>query len=336
MRTHQPNKRASLRFVSFVFSILAVLFVGCGQSKTAPTQPIVDPTQTPPAQSLKTEIETAIKGFEGDVGVFVQRLDNSLEVAVRADETFPTASLIKVPILLKLLHRLDEEGKKDKKDRTLTLDSQETASQGRFYLGEDILARFGEGQKISVRELVFLMESMSDNTASLWCQELAGGGQAINDWLQTKGYAKTRVNSRTPGREKDREAFGWGQTTPREIADMLVRIRQQRAISKGADAFADRVLGRTYWVDESCSSIPPDVHVISKQGAVNQSRSEVLLVSAPSGPFVLSVITKNQKDMTWTPKNAGFRLLRIVTAIVWRHLEPRHPYRPALDGAEWP
>ena len=56
--------------------------------------------------------------------------------------------------------------------------------------------------KITLAKLVDLMIRYSDNTASLWCQELAGTGTVINDWLQSHGYEKTRVNSRTPGREK--------------------------------------------------------------------------------------------------------------------------------------
>jgi beta-lactamase class A len=47
------------------------------------------------------------------------------------------------------------------------------------------------------------------------------------------------------------------------------------------------------------SQIPPTVQVASKQGAVNQSRSEVVLVNAPSGDYVFCVITKNQQDESW-------------------------------------
>ena len=43
-----------------------------------------------------------------------------------------------------------------------------------------------------------LMLSMSDNTASLWLQSLAGGGQRINTYLDSLGMKITHVNSRTP------------------------------------------------------------------------------------------------------------------------------------------
>ena len=116
----------------------------------------------------------------------------------------------------------------------------------------------------------------------------------------------------------------------------MVMVIGRRAVSPGADAYADRALGRTYWVDEAVSSTPTDLQVISKQGAVNASRSEVLLVAAPSGPFVVCVITKEQKNQSWDAKNPGFRLLRVITDLAWKHFEPKRANAPALDGARWP
>jgi beta-lactamase class A len=117
---------------------------------------------------------------------------------------------------------------------------------------------------------------------------------------------------------------------------MLVAIRERRAVSPAADELLDRMLGRAYWDGEALCAVPSDVHAISKQGAVDASRSEVLLVSAPSGPYVLCVITKNQKDQSWEDGNAGFRLLRRASASAWRHMEPTRPHDAPIEGPRWP
>lgn len=317
-------REALLPSALLVLSLAAPL-QGCASAPSAPPSAAERGTS---AALLRVDVEEAIRGFDGVVGVYARRLGEKEEVAIRADETFPTASLVKVPILLKLLDRVER--------KEISWTEPLTFTKERLYPGEDLLGRFAEGQEVSVPELIFLMESKSDNSASLWCQELAGGGASINAWLDANGWKTTRVNSRTPGREKDRETWGWGQTTPREMARFLVAIRERRAVCPGADAYADRVLGRSFWVDEALSSIPPSVHVLSKQGAVNASRSEVLLVSAPSGPFVLCVITKEQKDQSWEPRNAGYRLLREITALAWARFEPGVPFPPSLDGPGWP
>ena len=301
--------------------VLAWLATSCAHLWTNPTR--VDEA------ALRAELEALVSGFEGDAGLYLRRLDGSCEVAIRADETFPTASLVKVPIALALLAKFDG-GELDWKAPVAY--SKERHSRG----GDDLVAKLVDGSKLEVSKLLFLMESVSDNTASIMCQELAGGGGAINAWLDARGWKATRVNSRVAGREDDYKLHGWGQTTPREMAEMLVAIRERRAVSPAADEVLDRMLGRSYWDGEALCAIPSDVHAISKQGAVNASRSEALLVSAPSGPYVLCVITKNQKDRSWEDGNAGFRLLRQASASAWRHLEPNRPHDAPLDGPRWP
>ncbi len=180
-----------------------------------------------------------------------------------------------------------------------------------------------------------LMITTSDNTAALWLQKLVGTGAAINAWLAEHGLDSTRVNSRTPGRADARTMFGWGQTTPREMAELLVMIREQRAVSPAADQEMYRMLTRIYWNGEALSQVPPWVQAASKQGAVDHSRSEVVLVNAPSGDYVFSVITKGQADSSYANDNEGYALLRKVSALLWSSFEPGHPWTPAPDAARF-
>jgi len=136
------------------------------------------------------------------------------------------------------------------------------------------------------------------------------------------------VNSRTPGREAARSAFGWGQTTPREIATMLVMMRRGRAVSPRASDQMYRMLTNSYWKNAALSQLPPTVQAASKQGFVDRSRSEVLLVNAPSGDYVLAIITKNQTDESYEQGNEGWRLIRAVSRAVYQHFNPRDPWRP--------
>ncbi len=261
--------------------------------------------------TLHQEISDRIADFDGIVGVYHEELDGNTAISIRGDEVFPTASLIKVPILVQTMERIDsgELGWLD----SMTYDSD------REYEGDDLLASFKDGEKISLSKLVDLMLRYSDNTASLWLQELAGSGTAINQWLSLHGFERTRVNSRTPGREPDRKKWGWGQTTPREMALLLKQIHARKCVSLKLDERMLRVMSGSYWRDEMLSSFPPSVQVFSKQGAVNRSRSEVVLVESPTGPFVLCVITRQQADTSWGPDNEGFVLLRDIAALCWQH-----------------
>ncbi|HET9485786.1 MAG TPA: serine hydrolase [Chryseosolibacter sp.] len=276
---------------------------------------------------LSKKILALVDGFQGDVGVYVRHLKTGKMVAINADTLFPTASMIKIPITIGMFQKI-ETGEIDYDSTLIYRDSL-------LYKGEDILGSFKDGEKIAMAKVLMLMITTSDNTASLWCQHLAGTGAAINAWLMDNGFQHTRVNSRTAGRSDDWRRYGWGQTTPREMANLLLKVREGKVVSPRASERIYRNLVRIYFDSESLSQIPPYVQVASKSGAVDRSRSEVVLVNAPHGDYVFCVITKNQRDHSWEAGNEGFVLLRQVSKLLWNYFEPDSKWQPADKIEEW-
>lgn len=294
-------------------AVLLPLLASCTSGR-APAATPEGPRAPRPDTALARELARLTHGFEGEVGVYARHLATGRTVEIRADELFPTASMIKVPLLV-ALHERVERGELKMNDDLVFRDSLR-------YSEYDLVAKLRDGEKVPLSQLAFLMAALSDNTASLWIQALVGGGTEVNRWLAENGFEKTRVNSRTPGRRPDWEAYGWGQTTPREIAELLVRIREGRAVSPAASEAMYRTLSSGGWSEIALSAIPHTVHAASKYGAVNRSRSEVLLVNAPGGDYVLAVLTRNQADESWEPGNAGWELIRAVSGAVYRHFNP--------------
>lgn len=140
------------------------------------------------------------------------------------------------------------------------------------------------------------MLTTSDNTASLWLQSLAGTGTRINTILDSLGFKDTRVNSRTPGRENNRTQYGWGQTTPREMGSIFEKIYRFEVFSHSASERMLRLLGRNFWDEnEGISVIPPTIEVFSKNGCVNASRSEAMIVNVPKTPLCSAFSRKTIK-----------------------------------------
>lgn len=276
---------------------------------------------------LTRNLQALLDGFQGDVGIYVQHLKTGRTVAIHADSLFPTASMIKIPITIGMFQKIEQ--------KEIDYDSLLTYRDSLLYEGEDILGSFKDGEKIALSKVLMLMITTSDNTASLWCQQLAGTGTEINEWLTQNGFENTRVNSRTPGRYENWRRYGWGQTTPREMAGLLLRIYHGDVVSPRASERIYRNLTRIYFDGESLSQVPPFVQTASKSGAVNQSRSEVVLVNAPHGDYVFCVITKNQKDESWTSSNEGYVLLRNISKTLWNYFEPRSTWKPADNIEEW-
>ncbi len=273
---------------------------------------------------LRAKLQEAINGFPGDIGVYVKSLRTGKIVSINADSIFPTASIVKVPILLGIMDKI--------RTGELNYDSLLVYKDSLLYEGSDILGSFKSGEKITLKKVMMLMLTTSDNTASLWLQSLAGKGTRINEILDSLGLKSTRINSRTPGRENNRTEYGWGQTTPNEMGTILEKIYRNEIFSPEACERMMRCLGRNYWDEnEAISQIPPTIEVFSKNGCVNASRSEVILVNSPNNPYIFCIFTKNNKDTRWVHDNEAWVIARKISSMLWNYFEPKNNWEPAMN-----
>ncbi|GGD57330.1 hypothetical protein GCM10011514_21750 [Emticicia aquatilis] len=275
---------------------------------------------------LQKKLQETLTGFNGVVGVYVKNLKTNKFAAINADTIFPTASMVKVPIMV---------GTFDKILKGQLKYDQEIVYKDSLDYDDGIVGSLKDGAKLPLNEVMMLMCTVSDNTGSLWLQALAGGGIRINAIMDSLGLKNTRVNSRTPGREANRTEFGWGQTTPREMANLITMLRQRKVFTADASDRMYRNLGRQFWDGEGLSQLPENIKVGTKNGAVNRSRSEAVYVHAPHGEYVYCIITKKQKDESWTRNNEGYELLRKVGALLWNYYEPQSKFKPVEGYEKW-
>ncbi|MGH2563142.1 MAG: serine hydrolase, partial [Ginsengibacter sp.] len=262
-------------------------------------------------KKLKVQINELLKGFHGEAGVYVHDLKKNKTVAINADSIFPTASMIKIPILIGIMDKI-EKGE-------LQYHQPLTYKDSLLYAGVDILGSFKNDEQIEMSKVMMLMLTMSDNTASLWLQSLAGTGTRINELMDSLGMKVTRVNSRTPGRQPNQTEYGWGQTTPFEMATLMEKIVKGEVINKDVSAKMLRLLGRNYWDEEAISQIPSDVFIASKSGAVDESRSEVLFVNGKHCCYIFCICTNHNQDQSWDNNNEAWELTRKLSKLLWKH-----------------
>lgn len=303
---------------TWILLLLLTLFLLTGCSSTPDTS--VD-------EELNQQLEELLGQFDGVAGVYVYNLKTKKEAFVNPDTLFPTASTVKVPILVGIFKKI-EEGKLDYHQPMMYRDSLASGGSG-------VMQHFKDSIEVDLSLPITLMISHSDNTASLWCQDLAGGGKEINAWLDKNGYKDTRVNSRTKGREAAWKKYGWGQTTPREMTELLIAIRENKVLSPASSERMYRNLTNIYWDDYALHEIPPSIQTASKQGMVDASRSELVMVNAPSGDYAFYIATKNNEDQRWKPDNESWQLARDVSRLLWNYFEPDHPWKPAENASNF-
>jgi beta-lactamase class A len=284
-----------------IFLIAALSFISIFSS--------VDSIGQKTDKKLTARIKELVKGFHGEVGIYIHDLKRNKTASINADSIFPTASMIKIPILIGIMDKI-EKGK-------LQYHQPLTYKDSLLYAGVDILGSFKNDEQIEMSKVMMLMLTMSDNTASLWLQTLAGTGTRINELMDSLGMKVTRVNSRTPGRQPNQAEYGWGQTTPYEMATLMEKITKGEVINKEASTKMLRLLGRNYWDEEAISQIPSDVFIASKSGAVDESRSEVLFVNGKHCRYIFCICTNHNQDQGWENNNEAWELTRKLSRLLW-------------------
>jgi beta-lactamase class A len=267
-------------------------------------------------KKLQARLKPLIDSFHGTAGIYVRNLRTGREAAINGDTIFPTASIVKIPILIGIFDKIAQGA--------YTLHQPLIYHDSLAKKGSGLLQFYRDSAETDLKTIITLMITHSDNSAAVWCEKLAGGGPTINAWLETHNFRDTRVNARTPGREHNREVFGWGQTTPREMARLVTMIRNEETVNPASSQTMYRMMTQVYWNEYALSQLPPYIQAASKQGMVDDSRSEVVLVNAPHGDYVFYVATKNNTDKRWVPDNEAWQLARKVSALLFSYYEPHY------------
>jgi N-acyl-D-aspartate/D-glutamate deacylase/beta-lactamase class A len=246
-------------------------------------------------------------GYDGRLGLYAKELTRGEEFALRADETFPQASSIKIPILVEV-HRQAKEG-------TLDLDELRSIHGDEGVGGSGVIgALASESSRFSLRDLATLMILESDNTATNVLLDRVGM-ERVNRTLEEWGFEKTRVRRRM----MDAAAQARGEenlSTPREAARLLEGI------------FRDERLGRATCLDllavlkkpkegPIARGVPPGTAVANKTGGIPGVACDVGIVYLPRRPFVLAVMTAG------SPAGGGDEAITAVARILADHFGAR-------------
>ena len=155
-------------------------------------------------------VESLVRSFAGEAGVYAINLRTGQEIAVNPDVRFPTASTIKTAVMLEVYHQVAE--------RTLSLDEVVPVKDSERVGGSGVLNGMSPDLVLEVRDLVHLMIVLSDNTATNVLVNRVGT-KRIDDRLVGLGLKETKIFRPTfrdgkpdihPELEKE---FGLGMST---------------------------------------------------------------------------------------------------------------------------
>ena len=281
--------------------LLSVPAASCAQRSTAGAsapsaeagavdRALLAPTDT---AGLRRTLDSLVQAHRGVVGYAVHNLETGERLSARGDETFPTASLIKVPILVTVFDLVER--------KRLSLDDRLTVLAIDKVPGSGILQHLHDGAEITVHDAAWLMITISDNTATnllldriiirrVWEKMEALG------LTNTKPHSKTFLRNSSVAMDSSVK-YGIGVTTPNEMARLYALLADGKAVSATADSAMLRIMENTT-DDQLLQRYVSSARAAHKTGATNSVRTECTLWRLPAR-VVACVLTKDNEDTRW-------------------------------------
>jgi beta-lactamase class A len=246
---------------------------------------------------LHRSLDAIAVAHHGVLGYTVLNLDTGERLSLRGDETFPTASLIKVPILVTLYDLVDK--------KQLSLDDPITDLKIDQVPGSGVLQFMHPGMSMSVHDAASLMIILSDNTATnLILDRIAI--RRVWQKMESLGLPHSKVHSKTYLRMTSvamdsSVKYGLGVSTPNEMAHLFELLAEGKAVNAGADSAMLDIL-RNNADGDSMQRTIDGMSVPHKTGATDSVRTECALFRLQSR-VVACGFTKQNTDIRWVVDN---------------------------------
>ena len=243
-------------------------------------------------KKLEARVDEIAERFDGVMGIAIVDLADQRAILRNTDQVFPTASSIKIAILLEL-YRQEQQARggtpgKAKLDDTYTFDAKDVVD------GSQIMTGLTSGvTRLTNRDLAQFTVAVSDNAAANVLIDRVGM-QNVNAALRNLGLTKTTLRRKM----MDIAAAKRGEenvSTPQEMTRLLEAIHKGKALDKElANAFMKQL--STKKESYIPRRLPPDVDVANKPGDLDGVRTDSGIVFAKNRLFAISVMTAYDRD----------------------------------------
>lgn len=270
---------------------------------------------------LEGRLAPLVRAHHGKVAVAVRDLRGGETYEFRADEPMPTASLIKLAVMVETYQQV-AEGRVRLSDRMVLHEGDKVPGSGVLTL------HFSDGTTFTLRDAVRLMIAFSDNTATNLVLDRIGVESTARR-MAAWGYPNTKIHHKVyrgdatsvfPERSR---RFGLGSTTAREMVRLLQQIEEGKVVGAGACKEMIEHLKQCDDKEKFPRFLPEDGVVAHKTGSINDARTDAGILYLPGGPVALCVLTAENRDTGWRADNAGNRLCALVAREVWDYFRWR-------------
>ncbi|MCX5698942.1 MAG: class A beta-lactamase-related serine hydrolase [Candidatus Omnitrophica bacterium] len=234
--------------------------------------------------NLKIAVKNRIEAFGNHSSVVIKDLDLGWEIDYNKDKLVPSASLVKIPIMLSCFYAAEEKkiGLKD----TIYLKASEKV-EGSKALGEK-----PAGSVFTVEELIEPMITQSDNTATNLLIDYLGF-DTLDAYFKKIGLKNTNL-ARKMLDFKERKEGVENYTTAEDMAFVLEELYRSNFMNKEVSKQCLLLLGQQKINDRIPRKLPKEgTFIAHKTGLERHVCHDVGIVYTPKGNFLICVLIKH-------------------------------------------
>jgi len=232
---------------------------------------------------LKKTLEYKVRNFKGTVGLVIEDLDTEWEIAFNEATLIPSASLVKVPIMLACFYA--------EQDRRVSLKDTVSLRSSDKVAGSKVLGKEPAGSVFTVEELFDPMITQSDNAAA---NVLIGylGFDTLNAYFKKMGLKNTNI-ARKMMDFAERRAGEENYTTAEDMSYLLEGLYHGKFLNKEVSEKCLKLLGKQKINDRIPKQLPKGTYVVHKTGLEKHICHDVGIVFTNKGNFLICVLVKH-------------------------------------------
>ena len=282
------GENRDMRLAAFIALVLATNAFGQQKSEATPGYSGSDLLW----KKLETRVRDIADRFDGVMGVAILDVTDGRIFLHNGDRIFPTASSIKIAVLVEL-YRQDQDARSGAKgkarlDDTYTFDPKDLVEDSR------IMAGLTAGvTHVTNRDLAQFIVAVSDNAAANILIDRVGKDN-VNAMLRGLGLSKTMLRRKMIDIAAARRG-NENVATPEEMVRLLEAIYKEKVLNKEATAALIKQLS-TLKQSYITRLLPENVQVANKPGELEAVRTDSGIVFAANRPFAVSVMTAYDRD----------------------------------------
>ncbi|MCI1274008.1 MAG: class A beta-lactamase-related serine hydrolase [Clostridiaceae bacterium] len=213
-------------------------------------------------------------------GIYVMDMDNGNYAAVNADESFATASIIKLPVLVQLFRSI-EAGQVSLTDTMPLTEYYRSEGSGELQFK-------AANSTYTIDELARRMITDSDNSATNMLMSKIGSMTDVNAGIRDWGLANTFVKTWLP------DMGGTNRTTAKDMATILYNLDNPKFLSDTSRSKIVEYMSHVKNTRLLKAGLPSGASLIHKTGDIGSMLGDAGIVTAPTGKRYIVVVLANR------------------------------------------